>query len=193
MSTDERGRVSGTGITFLDNPVINTLRIPAQAGWFALRVRDGSDVEAVAPRRFTTAEIAAGQADFVLSDQTSPDGAAFSNLVAGDFVEAFVKYDSTPNGTGSVVYQEQYQQIQYNATTNNAIVSFTQTQQVANTLVSAASAVDITRFVMEPVSGGDTGDVQLRNPTGDTAFNPLSNGDTLSGCLLYTSPSPRDS
>ena len=41
-----------------------------------------------------------------LSDQTSPDGAAFSNLVAGDYYEVFVKYDSTPNLTNSVVYQK---------------------------------------------------------------------------------------
>ena len=135
----------------------------------------------MAPRRFSSTEIAAGFAEFTLSDQTSPDGPAFSNLVAGDFVEAFVKYDSTPNLNNSVVYQEQYQQINYLAAeaNNNAIVSFTQTQQVALTLVSAASAVAPTRFVMEPVSGGDVGDVQLRNPTGDTAFNPLNNGDTF--------------
>ena len=105
------------------------------------------------------------------------------------------------------MYQEQYQQVGYDATNNGAIVSFTQTQQVANTLVAAASAAAPTRFVVEPVSSSATGQVQLRNPTGNTAFNPLDNGDTLSGaiqlgnfetvfqsfCLLYTSPSPRDS
>ena len=82
LTTAEQGRVSGSNITFLENPVINTLRIPALEGLLALRLRDNSvlDDEALAPRRFTSTEIAAGFAEFTLSDQTSPDGAAFSNL-----------------------------------------------------------------------------------------------------------------
>ena len=184
LTAAEQGRISGSNITFLENPVINTLRIPAQAGWFALRIRDGSDTEAVAPRRFSSTEIAAGEVTFTLSDQTSPDGAAFSNLVDGDFAEVFVKYDSTPNGISSMVYQEQYQRVNYLANANNAIISFTQTQQVALTLVEASTAADPTRFVVEPVPGTSAvGFVQLRNPTGDTAFAPLDNGDTLSGAI----------
>ena len=186
LTTAEQGRITGQNITFVENPVINTLRIPAQEGWFALRIRDGSDTEAVAPRRFSPTEIAAGEVTFTLSDQTSPDGAAFSNLVDGDFAEVFVKYDSTPNLANSVVYQEQYQRVNYlsAAANNGSIISFTQTQQVAQTLVEAASAVTPTRFVVEPTPGTSAvGQVQLRNPTGDTAFNPLDNGDTLSGAI----------
>ena len=180
LTAAEQGRITGTGITFLDNPIINTLRITARAGWLGVRI---DDVEAVAPRRFTTAEITAGQVEFTLSDQTSPDGAAFGNLTSASTVEMFVKYDSTPDLANSVVYQEQYQTVNYDSVTTGTVLPFTQTQPVPLTLVSAASAAAPTRFVVEQVSSSADGQVQLRNPAGDVAFNPLSNGDTLSGAI----------
>ena len=188
LTVAERGRVVGANIQFVDNPIENTLRIPAQAGWLAMRLRDSlnRDDEAVAQRRFTAAEITAGEATFILSDQTSINGTAFSNLVAGDFYEIFVKYDSTPDLLNSVVYQEQYQQLAYNATADGTILSFTQTQQIPLTLVSAAAPVATGDFVVSPADGAEVGTVglvQLTNPIDDISFNPLPNGQTLSGAI----------
>ena len=139
LSTAEQGRVTGGNIAFPAAAVINTLRIPAQSGKFAVRVRDGSDTEAVAPRRFTSTEIAAGMVEFVLSNQTSPDGSAFSNLVSGDMVDVYVKYDSLVSATATnVVYQESLQTLPYDIDTPNAIQNVNVPLPLTNVLVGNA-------------------------------------------------------
>ena len=141
LTAAEQGRIVNTdnSITFVAAPVTNTLRIPAQSGKFAIRVRDGSDTEAVAPRRFSTAEITAGFVEFTLSNQTSPSGAAFSDLVAGDMVDVYVKYDSLISSTAdNVVYQESLQTLPYNAVTNNTVLNVNVPLPVTEVLVGRA-------------------------------------------------------
>ena len=141
LTAAEQARIVNTdsSITFIAAPILNTLRIPAQSGKFAVRVRDGSDTEAVAPRRFTPTEIAAGMVEFVLSNQTSPDGSAFSNLVSGDMVDVYVKYDSTVSATATnVVYQESLQTLPYDIDTPNAIQNVTVPLPLTNVLVGNA-------------------------------------------------------
>ena len=141
LTDAEQARIVNTdnSITFVAAPVTNTLRIPAQSGKFAIRVRDGSDTEAVAPRRFSTAEITAGFVEFTLSNQTSPSGAAFSDLVAGDMVDVYVKYDSLISSTAdNVVYQESLQTLPYNAVTNNTVLNVNVPLPVTEVLVGRA-------------------------------------------------------
>ena len=139
LTVAEQGRVSGTGITFVEAPTLNTLRIPAQSGKFAVRIRDGSDREAVAPRRFSADEIAAGMVEFTLSNQTSPSGANFSNLTDGDSVDVYVKYDSSVSATvDNVVYQESLQTVVYDTDAPNAVLATVVPLPITEVLVGRA-------------------------------------------------------
>ena len=136
LTTAEQARVTGSNVTFVAAPVINTLRIPARAGFLAVRI---ASTEAVAPRTFTSAEITAGQAEFTLSDLTSPDGSAFSNLSDGASVEIYVKYDSLVSATvENAVYLESFQTRTYDINTPNAILTANEPTTLTTVLVGNA-------------------------------------------------------
>ena len=128
--------ISGIGtpnpITILSAPIENIIRIPAQAGRFALLV---NGTEVVAPRVFTADEITAGFVEFTASNQLG-SLTELSNLTDGALIELFIKYDNTfaPN----LVYQEQRSTRNFNGTQDGTLLDFTVMPALTSVLVGQA-------------------------------------------------------